>query len=102
MVPQVLPWNAPTRPFTAVTLPFIEMPDEPSFVYAEGPYHGLCIDDPVPFRQYRKAYERLRAAAMSPEAPLDEIESAAEDYRHGNRRARLRQRGVAEEQPQQR
>ncbi|MGW7485863.1 helix-turn-helix domain-containing protein [Streptomyces sp. NPDC054786] len=84
--PQVLPWNAPTRPFMGLSLTFMEFDDEPPLMYTEGPYHGQAIDDPALVKQYRKAYDRLRAAALPPEASLDRIEEAAEDFRNGKQR----------------
>lgn len=83
IVPQVLPWNGPTRPFMEMSLRFMEFDDEPPLLYTEGPYHGHTIDDPALVKQYRKAYDRLRAAALPPEASLTMVEDAAEDYRNG-------------------
>lgn len=83
---QILPWNAPTRPFMALPFKFLEFPNEPPLMYTEGPYHGQTVDDPGLVKQYRKAYDRLRAAALPPEASLALIEQAAEDYRHGKQR----------------
>ncbi|MER6305106.1 DUF5753 domain-containing protein [Streptomyces sp. NPDC001657] len=83
VVTQILPWNAPTRPFMELSLMFLEFDDEPPLMYTEGPYHGQTIDDPGLVKQYRKAYDRLRAAALPPEASLALIEEAAEDYRNG-------------------
>ncbi|WP_262387206.1 helix-turn-helix transcriptional regulator [Streptomyces sp. TRM49041] len=92
VVPQVLPWNAATQPFMKLSLMFLDFDDEPPLVYTEGPYHGQTLDDPALVRLYRKAYDRLRAAALSPEASLALIEQAAEDYRNG-KRSRLVGRG---------
>ncbi|MCH0540403.1 helix-turn-helix transcriptional regulator [Streptomyces sp. MUM 203J] len=83
VVLQVLPWNAATHPFTAMSLTFMEFDDEPPFVYTEGPYHGQILDDPGLVKRYRRAYDRLRAAALAPEASLAMIEQASEDYRNG-------------------
>ncbi|MET9885271.1 helix-turn-helix transcriptional regulator [Streptomyces sp. NPDC006430] len=87
IVPQILPWNAPTRPFMTLTLKFMEFDDEPALMYTEGPYHGQTVDDPALVRHYRKAYDRLRAAALPPDASLSLIEEAAEDYRNGKQRS---------------
>lgn len=81
--PQILPCNGPTRPFMELSLMFMEFDDEPPLMYTEGPYHGQTFDDPALVQQYRKAYDRLRAAALPPEASLAIIEEAAEDYRNG-------------------
>ncbi|MFD4632113.1 helix-turn-helix domain-containing protein [Streptomyces sp. NPDC058284] len=86
IVPQILLWNAPTRPFMGLSLMFMEFDDAPPLMYTEGPYHGQCVDDPALVKPYRKAYDRLRAAALPPEASLAMIEDAAEDYRNGKPR----------------
>ncbi|MEU6978685.1 helix-turn-helix transcriptional regulator [Streptomyces sp. NPDC046371] len=86
VVLQILPWNAATQPFTALTLLFMEFEDEPPLMYTEGPYHGQTVDDPGIVKQYRRAYDQLRAAALPPEASLALLEEAAEDYRHGQQR----------------
>ncbi|WP_175408059.1 helix-turn-helix transcriptional regulator [Streptomyces sp. TRM64462] len=81
--PQVLPWSVATNPLMQLSLMFLEFDDEPPLTYTEGPYHGQIVDDPALVKQYHKAYDRLRAAALSPEASLVMIEQAAEDYRNG-------------------
>ncbi|MGW1186392.1 helix-turn-helix domain-containing protein [Streptomyces sp. NPDC002559] len=87
IVTQILPWNGPTRPFTELPLLFMDFDDEPPLLYTEGPYHGQTIDDPPVVMRYRKAYDRLRAAALPPEVSLALIEKAAEEYRNGRHRA---------------
>ncbi|MFD5323782.1 helix-turn-helix domain-containing protein [Streptomyces sp. NPDC127092] len=83
---QILPRNVPTQPFMELSMMFMEFDDAPPLMYTEGPYHGLTIDDPSLVKPYRRAYDRLRAAALPPEASLALIEEAAEDYRHGQQR----------------
>ncbi|QNP62529.1 helix-turn-helix domain-containing protein [Streptomyces genisteinicus] len=83
IVLQVLLWNAPTRPFLKTDMMFMQFADAPPLLYTEGAYHGQLIDDPALVEQYHKAYDRLRAAALSPEASLAMIDAAAEDYRNG-------------------
>lgn len=84
IVPQILPWNPATQAFMELSLMFLDFDDEPPLVYTEGPYHGQILDDPALVKLYRKAYDRLRAAALPPEASLAMIERAAEDYRNAN------------------
>ncbi|MFD7911809.1 helix-turn-helix transcriptional regulator [Streptomyces sp. NPDC059752] len=86
VVPQVLPWNAPLSPFMAHSMKLMEFDDEPPVMYTEGPYHGQLIDDPAIVKRYAKAYDRLRAAALSSEASLAMIETTVEDLRNGNQR----------------
>ncbi|GGQ04980.1 helix-turn-helix domain-containing protein [Streptomyces roseolilacinus] len=83
IVPQILPWNSETQPFMTMALKFMEFEDEPPIAYTEGPYHGQTVDEPGLVKLYRKAYDRLRAAALPPGASLVRIEQAAEDYRNG-------------------
>ncbi|GAB2976468.1 hypothetical protein GCM10023080_046410 [Streptomyces pseudoechinosporeus] len=68
----------------AVTV--LAFPDAPPLVYTESSYSGDTVDDPALVKQYRKAYDRLRAAALPPKASLALIEQAAEDYRNGKHR----------------
>ncbi|MFD7865837.1 helix-turn-helix domain-containing protein [Streptomyces sp. NPDC059783] len=84
IVLQILPWNGPTRAFTELPMFHMEFDSEPPIVYTEGAYHGQTIDDPALVMQYRKAYDRLRAAASPPEASLALIREAAEEHRHGH------------------
>ncbi|MFG2674516.1 helix-turn-helix domain-containing protein [Streptomyces sp. NBC_01438] len=87
IVVQILPWNGPTRALSELPLFNMDFDDEPPLVYTEGPYHGQTIDDPALVMLYRKAYDRLRAAALPPEVSLALIEKAAEEYRHGQDRS---------------
>ncbi|MEU3652027.1 helix-turn-helix transcriptional regulator [Streptomyces sp. NPDC032161] len=84
---QILQWNGPALPLTELPLFLLDFDEEPPLLYTEGPYHGQTIDDPALVRQYRKAYDRLRAAALPPEVSLAMIEEAAEEYRNDQRRS---------------
>ncbi|MFE6154665.1 helix-turn-helix domain-containing protein [Streptomyces sp. NPDC057889] len=86
ITPQILPWNCGAHPLMLGTAKVMTFPDAPPLVYTESPYSGDTIDDPTLVKQYRKAYDRLRAAALPPEASLALIEEAAEDYRNGKQR----------------
>lgn len=82
IVPQVLPWSYGAHPLMVVgLLQLTTFPDAPPLAYLESQYSGDTIDDPALVKKYRKAYDRLRAAALAPEASLTMIEAAAEDYR---------------------
>ncbi|WP_073947541.1 helix-turn-helix domain-containing protein [Streptomyces kebangsaanensis] len=89
IVPQILPWNGEPHPLMLGTAMVMTFPDAPPLVYTEAQYSGDTIDDPALVKQYRKAYDRLRAAALPPEASLALIEEAAEDDRNGKQRDRL-------------
>ncbi|MFF3243403.1 helix-turn-helix domain-containing protein [Streptomyces sp. NPDC002870] len=86
IVPQILPWNRRAHPLMLGTAKIMTFPDAPPLVYTEAQYSGDTIDDPALVKQYRKAYDRLRAAALPPEASLAMIEEAAEDDRNGKQR----------------
>ncbi|MBZ6195541.1 helix-turn-helix transcriptional regulator [Streptomyces olivaceus] len=82
IIPQVLPLNCGAHPLMHGTAKVLSFTDAPPLVYTESPYSGDTIDEPGLVKQYRKAYDRLRAAALPPEASLAMIEEAAEDYRN--------------------
>ncbi|MER5731017.1 DUF5753 domain-containing protein [Streptomyces sp. NPDC002138] len=86
IVPQVLLWSAAIQPFLGLPLMLMEFEDEPPLAYTEGAYHGQVVDDPALVKRYRSSYDRLRAAALPPEASLAMIERAAEEYRNGKQR----------------
>ncbi|MBA2947113.1 helix-turn-helix domain-containing protein [Streptomyces himalayensis] len=86
ITPQILPWNCGAHPLMLGAVKTMAFPDAPPMVYTESPYSGDTIEDPALVKQYRKAYDRLRAAALPPEASLAMIEDAAEDYRNGKQR----------------
>ncbi|MEU9111953.1 helix-turn-helix transcriptional regulator [Streptomyces sp. NPDC048483] len=83
IVTQIVPWNSGPYPLMLGTIMAMTFPDAPPLVYTESAYSGATIDDPALVKNYRKAYDRLRAAALPPEASLAMIEAAAEDYRNG-------------------
>ncbi|MEU5581201.1 helix-turn-helix transcriptional regulator [Streptomyces huasconensis] len=78
---QVLPFSAGAYPGMGKMLKLMEFADTPPTAYTEGVLSGNLLDDPAVVKQMRAAYDQLRAAALSPEASLALIESAAEDYR---------------------
>jgi transcriptional regulator with XRE-family HTH domain len=83
ITPQIIPWNAGAHPLLMGMLTILLFPDAPPIVYTESLYSGETIDDPAVVKKYRKAYDRLRAAALPPKASLTMIEAAAEEYRSG-------------------
>lgn len=62
-------------------LQLMEFEDAPPTAYTESSFSGTLVDDPAVVKRARRAYDLLRAAALSPEASLDLIQSAAEDFK---------------------
>ncbi|WSQ08583.1 helix-turn-helix transcriptional regulator [Streptomyces sp. NBC_01231] len=89
IVPQIVPRTCGAYPLMAASAKVMTFPDAPPLVYVEASYSGDTIDDPALVKQYRKAYDRLRAVALSPETSLAMITAAAEDYRNGKHPDRL-------------
>ncbi|MEU6483507.1 helix-turn-helix transcriptional regulator [Streptomyces sp. NPDC046887] len=92
---QVLPWNEGAHALMANNAMILTFADEPPLFYTESQYHGQTIDYPPLVKQYRRSYDRLRAAALSPEASLALIEQAAKDWRNGAHGTGLEHRGLA-------
>lgn len=89
ITPQIVPWKQKAYPLMAASIMAMTFPDAPPLVYTEASYSGDTIDDPALVEQYRKAYDRLRAVALSPDTSLAMIKAAAEDYRNGKQPDRL-------------
>lgn len=87
ITPQILPWNCGAYPLMLGSVKTMTFPDAPPLIYTESPYSGGTIDDPAVVKQYRKAYDRLRAVALPPATSLTMIEDAAKDYRNGKLQA---------------
>ncbi len=83
ITPQIVPRKQRAYPLMAASIMTMTFPDAPPLVYTEASYSGDTIDDPALVEQYRKAYDHLRAVALSPDTSLAMIKAAAEDYRNG-------------------
>ncbi|MFD3755747.1 helix-turn-helix domain-containing protein [Streptomyces sp. NPDC058622] len=83
---QILPETAAAHPMLMGMIRVMTFPDAPPVVYTEGLHSGQLIDFPPLVKDYRRSYDLLRAAALSPEASLARIEAAAEDFRNGTHR----------------
>ncbi|MEV2212481.1 helix-turn-helix transcriptional regulator [Streptomyces sp. NPDC050997] len=77
---QVLPYAAGAYAMTGM-ITFMDFEDAPPTAYTEAVYSGNLLDDPAVVMRAQSAYDQLRAAALSPEASLTLVESAAEDHR---------------------
>ncbi|MEU6816976.1 helix-turn-helix transcriptional regulator [Streptomyces sp. NPDC046860] len=77
---QVFPFAA-GAPANNGSLRLMEFDDAPLVAYTETSFSGTLIDDPAVVKRAQRAYDLIRGAALSPEASLALIESAAEDHR---------------------
>ncbi|MFI0542486.1 helix-turn-helix transcriptional regulator [Streptomyces sp. WSLK1-3] len=77
----VLPYEAGAHASMAGDLRLMEFDDAPPLAYTETAFSGTLIDDPAVVKRAQRAYDLLRVAALSPEATLALIESAAEEFR---------------------
>jgi transcriptional regulator with XRE-family HTH domain len=77
----VLPYVAGAHASMAGSVKLMEFEDAPPIAYTETAFSGTLVDDPAVVKRAQRAYDLLRVAALSPEASLTLIESAAEDYK---------------------
>ncbi|MEU2238843.1 helix-turn-helix transcriptional regulator [Streptomyces sp. NPDC018338] len=77
----VIPRSAGAHAFMDGSLRLMEFADQPPTAYTETSFSGTLLDDPPVVKRAQRAYDLLRVAALSPEASLALIESAAEDFR---------------------
>ncbi|MDT0318305.1 helix-turn-helix domain-containing protein [Streptomyces millisiae] len=79
VVLQVMPFSAGPHPFLHGSAALMTFPDAPPTYYAESDYSGQLIEEPALVTQYFRAYDHLRAAALSPKASLALIGNIAND-----------------------
>ncbi|WP_329613331.1 helix-turn-helix transcriptional regulator [Streptomyces brevispora] len=80
LVTQVLPFSAGAHPFLHGSMTLMQFTEAPAAVYTEGAYSGQLVEEPKLVEQYRSAYDLARAVALSPEASLDRLVSAAKEF----------------------
>ncbi|NBM18234.1 helix-turn-helix transcriptional regulator [Streptomyces sp. GC420] len=78
---QVIPYLGGAYTQMGKMLTLMEFDDAPPTAYTEAVYSGNLLDNPAVVKRAQNTYDLLRATALSPEASLSLIESAAEDYR---------------------
>ncbi|ELS55674.1 helix-turn-helix domain-containing protein [Streptomyces viridochromogenes] len=78
---QVVPETTPWHPLAAGMAKIMTFADAPPLVYTEGDLTGQIVDFPAQVKEYRRRYDWLRAAALSPEASLALVDDAARIYR---------------------
>ncbi|BDM73122.1 transcriptional regulator [Streptomyces nigrescens] len=80
---QILPETTVGHPLmTGGLAKIMTFADAPPVVWVEADFSGEALDFPPLVAAYRKSYDRLRAAALPPEASLAMIEDAARGYRN--------------------
>jgi transcriptional regulator with XRE-family HTH domain len=80
-VAQVVPYDAGAHTAMGGMLALMEFEDAPPTACTETSFSGMLMDDPAVVKRAQRAYDLLRAVALSPEAILALVESAAEDRR---------------------
>jgi transcriptional regulator with XRE-family HTH domain len=78
---QVIPYAVGPYAVMNGSLRLMEFEDAPPTAYTEAVYSGNLLDDPALAKRAQGAYDLLRAAALSPDASLALLESAAEDHK---------------------
>ncbi|WP_030625093.1 helix-turn-helix domain-containing protein [Streptomyces sclerotialus] len=77
---QIVPYTVGAPPAMR-PLRLMEFEDAPPTACTEGQFSGELLDEPATVKRSTEVYDLLRAVALSPEASLHLIESAAEDWR---------------------
>ncbi|MGK5697034.1 helix-turn-helix domain-containing protein [Streptomyces sp. URMC 128] len=78
---QVLPFDAGTYPATgSFTMLGFPAPEDPDLVYRDGITDAMYLEGEHHVREYTRAFDGLRAAALSPQRSALFIESILKDY----------------------
>jgi transcriptional regulator with XRE-family HTH domain len=76
----VVPYSAGAHAAMTGDLRLMEFVDAPPTAYTETSFSGTLVDDPAVVKRAQRDYDLLRVAALSPEASLALIVSAAEEH----------------------
>ncbi|RXS83601.1 XRE family transcriptional regulator [Streptomyces sp. TM32] len=79
---QVIPYAQGAHAGMSKSMRLMDFEDAPPTLYTEGMFWGQLVDEPTTVKRAQATYDLIRAAALSPEASLALIESAAESYRN--------------------
>jgi transcriptional regulator with XRE-family HTH domain len=82
LIVQVLPFSAGAHMALEGPLKLMTFNDAPPMTYLQSLGTGQLLDDPAAVARYELAYDLVVASALSPEASLAVIESAAEAFAH--------------------
>ncbi|WP_432156687.1 helix-turn-helix domain-containing protein [Streptomyces sp. bgisy153] len=78
---QVLPFDSGTYPVTGTfTMLGFPAPEDPDLVYRDGITDAVYLEGEHHVREYTKAFDGLRAAALSPQRSLQLIKSMLKEY----------------------
>ncbi|MGY0024286.1 helix-turn-helix domain-containing protein [Streptomyces sp. YJ-C3] len=78
---QVLPFDSGTRPVTgAFTILGFPDQEDPDIVYRDGITDAVYLEGEHHVREYTRAFDGLRAAALSPARSLQMIENVVKEY----------------------
>jgi transcriptional regulator with XRE-family HTH domain len=76
---QVVPFEHGEHPFLGGSLTLLSLPNRTTVAYAESFASGELIDAPAAVRKYQRAYDRLRAQALSPSESATKIRAVVEE-----------------------
>ncbi|MFF0113905.1 helix-turn-helix domain-containing protein [Streptomyces prasinus] len=78
---QVLPFDSGTYPVTgSFTMLGFPAPEDPDLVYRDGITDAVYLEGEHHVREYTKAFDGLRAAALSPQRSVQLIKSVVKEY----------------------
>ncbi|GGR05287.1 hypothetical protein GCM10010280_61470 [Streptomyces pilosus] len=78
---QVLPFDAGTHPVTgSFTMLGFPAPEDPDLVYRDGITDAVYLEGEHHVREYTRAFDGLRAAALSPQRSAQLIKSVVKEY----------------------
>lgn len=78
---QVLPFDSGTYPVTgSFTMLSFPAPEDPDLVYRDGITDAVYLEGEHHVREYTKAFDGLRAAALSPQRSAQLIKSVVKEY----------------------